>query len=88
MTTSPDLEQLARGLTEAQRKAILALIGEWQVDDSTNALVRLLWSEEAKALRPRFIEYRKRRATLSRPLHEMRLTPLGLALRDHLRKQS
>lgn len=67
MTTSPDLEQLARGLSEAQRRF---------VSGASNFLPHPGGSDLI------------RKGVVLPDFDEDLWTPLGEALRDHLRKKS
>lgn len=75
---TPTIEELARGLTEAQKSFILALDGMWQMP-----------KQIGKVACPSNTANRDRRL-IERPIEAagtpLRLTPLGLTLRAYLEK--
>ena len=80
----PDLQTILSGLSEAQRNAIFWLGEDWTDDRHSDALVPVLWSDDALFLQPAIIEYRKRIERGWRPVHEHRLTHLGIQVRAAL----
>jgi len=81
---TPEQRAVLRGLSEAQRNAIFWLSEDWIDDRHSDALVPVLWSDDAIFLRPAIIEYEAEHPRGWRTVHRFRLTPLGLLLRQSL----
>jgi len=75
---TPDLDKLARGLTEAQREEVLSLSGEWTIRK---------WAGQQPPWSVWLPSSILEQAT---PTHmhsqRLRLTPLGLALKQHIER--
>ena len=81
-------KSIAEGLSEAQRNAVFWLSEDWTDDRHSDALVPVLWSDDAILLQPAIIEYRKERPQGWRTVHMFRLTPLGIEVRRQLLENS
>lgn len=82
-----DIPALAAKLSVAQRNAIFWLTDDWTDDRFGDALVSVLWSVDACLCRPAIIEWKVTYPEGWRPVNHHRLTPLGIALRQHIMGQ-
>lgn len=77
-----EIERIAEGLSEVQRRAILALSDRWRLVKSTTRTPALAMSLVA----PDYVEMRRTEDWQYR--HQFRLTPKGIAVQDYLRNQA
>jgi hypothetical protein len=83
-----DVAAVAGKLTEKQKRAILALSGDWQFGGYDSIQADILWAMDAIFLQPAIVEQRLLHPEGRYPRYEHRLSPFGEAVRTYLKDQS
>lgn len=85
MTPPTDPSVIARGLTEAQRRALLAMTDRWQRPARDTFTFGAAWG--LCWIRPAIVDRCRIGATVRHAHDEFRILPLGEQVRDYLLSQ-